>query len=343
MSMLPNPLMEDASMPPSDVYKTAGPLLVGSFLNFMLYGVLCNQVYIYYISFPKDRLMSKSIVRVLWLTETVQTIINITGIFDTFCYKFGNLSALNDIGLSWFGVPILSGFVGCVCQLFYAWRMYNFSKKAQWLSITLSMIACMQFSGAIISGVGARRYDHSLELQTDLKVKVATAIWLGGSALCDVAIALCMTYILSRANTGLKSTRILISRLIRLSIETGSITATLAVVCIALFLAYPNDNYYTSPAVCLVKVYSNTVLAVCNSRMTRRIRGGREDVTLHTYEFDLFDLSNGELDVELQNVQTNMNAESPLPLECPQGSEGNRKIPYGSFSDAKDVLGTKPT
>ncbi|KAK0200453.1 hypothetical protein DFS33DRAFT_1361690 [Desarmillaria ectypa] len=342
MPTLPSTLAEEAgSTVPSDLYKITGPLLIGTFLNLALYGVLCDQVYIYYISFPKDRLASKIIVYVLWLIESVQTVLNVYDMFDTFCYDFGNISELDGVHLSWFNVPILSGFVGCVCQLFYAWRMHKFTKKARWISITLSMVAFIQFSGAIVCGIQSRSYDHYSDLQMNLTVKVATMIWLGGSALCDAAIALCMTYLLSRAHTGLKSTRILISRLTRLTIETGTATATLAVIGIALFLVYPSNNYHTVPAICLVKVYSNTVLAVCNSRMTRRIRGGREDVTLHTYES--FDLSNGGLNIELQNTQTNTYAESSLRLEYPQGSESNEKaiglLPADGNGPIVNVLG----
>ncbi|KAK0489755.1 hypothetical protein EDD18DRAFT_1188174 [Armillaria luteobubalina] len=334
MPALPNVLVEYQS---PDINKITGPLLIGCFLNLTLYGVLCNQVYIYYLSFPKDHLVSKCIVYALWLTETVQTLISISDTFDIFCYDFGNLSELDDVHHTWFTAPVLSGCVGCVCQLFYAWRMYKFNKKARWLSIALSMIAFTQCGAAIACGVQGRRYDHFSQLQ--VKTRVTTMIWLGGSAVCDAAIALCMTYLLSRAHTGLKSTRVLISRLIRLTIETGTATATLAVIDIALFLAYPNNNYHTVPAICLVKVYSNTVLAVCNSRMTSRIRGGREDATLHSYESFA-----GELNIELRNAQTITNVESSLGLE---GDQIRKKpdiiLPVPSAPENGTTTVTKPT
>ncbi|PBK61034.1 hypothetical protein ARMSODRAFT_965443 [Armillaria solidipes] len=217
-------LAEEAGIAPSDLYELTGPLLIGCFLSLILYGILCDQVYIYYISFPKDNLTSKTVVYLLWLTETVQSATNIYYTFDTFCYDFGNVSGLDDVDITWFTMPVLSGFVGCVAQLFYAWRMYKFSKKARWLCVILSMIAFSQFSAAICCGIEVRNSVHYSNLQKNSKVKVTAIIWLGGSALCDTAIALCMTYLLSRAHTGLKSTRILLSRLIRLTIETGTIT-----------------------------------------------------------------------------------------------------------------------
>ncbi|SJL06877.1 uncharacterized protein ARMOST_10219 [Armillaria ostoyae] len=306
--------------------------LIGCFLGLILYGILCNQVCqwsypyphvldcplltsfkdIYYISFPKDDLASKTVVYVLWLTETVQTVIDIYDTFDTFCYNFGNVSGLNDAHPSWFMIPILSGFVGCIAQLFYTWRMYKFSKKARWLCIILSVIAFTQFAAAICCGIQTWNGSHYSNLQKNSKVRVMAVIWLGGSFLCDTAIALCMAYLLCRAQTGLKSTRILLSRLIRLSIETGTATAAIAAVHLALFLSY-NSNYSAVPVHCLTKMYSNTVLAVCNSRMTRRIRGGREDTTLHS--FDSFDLSIGGLNIELRDTETNTNADSSLRPE----------------------------
>ncbi|PBK86616.1 hypothetical protein ARMGADRAFT_1017314 [Armillaria gallica] len=125
-----------------------------------------------------------------------------------------------------------------------------------------------------------------------------------------------MTYLLSQAQTGLKSTRTLLSRLIRLSIETGTATA-------ALSFSTHNNNYPTVPANCLVKMYSNTVLAVCNSRMTRRIRGGREDTTFHS--FDSFDMSIGGLNIELRDTETNRNADSSLRPEFSQRRDDQEK------------------
>ncbi|KAK0234839.1 hypothetical protein EDD85DRAFT_95216 [Armillaria nabsnona] len=339
-------LAEEAGAAPSDLYKLTGPLLIGCFLSLILYGILCDQVYIYYISFPKDNLASKTVVYLLWLTETVQTVISIHDTFDTFCYDFGNLPGLNNVRLTWLTLPILSGFVGCIAQLFYAWRMYKFSKRARWLCIAISVIAFVQFAAAICCGIQVRNSGHYSNLQKNSKVRVTATIWLGARALCDTAIALGMTYLSRRAQTGLKSNRILLSRLIRLTIETGTATAAIAAIDMALFLACPNNNYHTIPANCLVKMYSNTVLAVCNSRMTGRIRGGREDTTLHS--FDSFDMSIGGLNIEVRDTETNTNADSSLRPGFFQRSDGEEKAiglddSFSNTGSTADVLSAKPT
>ncbi|PBK82097.1 hypothetical protein ARMGADRAFT_741851 [Armillaria gallica] len=339
-------LAEEAGVGPSDLYRTTGPLLIARFLGLMLYGILCHQVYIYYMSFPNDNLTSKTVVYLLWLAETVQIVSNTIDTFDMFCTNFGNVSGLDDIRLIWFNINILCGFVGCIAQLFYTWRMYKFSKKARWLCIILSVIAFTQFGASICCGIEVRNSGHYSNVQYNSKIKVAATIWLSGSFLCDTSIALSMTYFLRRSQTGLKSTRILLSRLIRLSIETGTATAVIAAVHLALFLFYRSNNYSTVPANVLVKLYSNTVLAVCNSRMTGRIRGGREDTTLHS--FDSFDMSIGGLNIELRDTETNRNADSSLRPEFSQRSDGGEKAiglddSFLITGSTAAVLSAKPT
>ncbi len=68
----------------------------------------------------KDNLASKTVVYLLWLTETVQTASSIYYAFDTFCYNFGNLSGLDDVNITWFTIPILTGFGAYLCMYVYA-------------------------------------------------------------------------------------------------------------------------------------------------------------------------------------------------------------------------------
>ncbi|KAK0485369.1 hypothetical protein EDD18DRAFT_1361051 [Armillaria luteobubalina] len=123
-------LAEEAGVAPSEVYKLTGPQLISCFLSLVLYGILCDQVYIYYISFPKDNLVSKMVVYLLWVTESAQTAIHIYDTFNMFCYEFGNIVVLDETEIASLIILIMSGFVGCIAQLFYAWWMYKFNKKS---------------------------------------------------------------------------------------------------------------------------------------------------------------------------------------------------------------------
>ncbi|PSR78307.1 hypothetical protein PHLCEN_2v7429 [Hermanssonia centrifuga] len=97
-----------ASGIPSDIAKLTGPVLLGDFFNWGLFGVLCVQTYIYYIAFPRDRLLPKFIVWFLFMQELLQTILVTRDAFTSFGFQFGNVIDLDNVALMWFSVPILT-------------------------------------------------------------------------------------------------------------------------------------------------------------------------------------------------------------------------------------------
>ena len=63
----------------------------------------------YYLAFPDDPLQNKLLAYGVFVFESVQTILLTATAFHSFAAGFGNLVALDRIGLIWFTVPIMSG------------------------------------------------------------------------------------------------------------------------------------------------------------------------------------------------------------------------------------------
>ncbi|KAJ7459611.1 hypothetical protein B0H11DRAFT_2242422 [Mycena galericulata] len=78
-------------------------------------------------------------------------------------------------------------------------------------------------------------------------------------------------------DTGFRQTHALVTKLIRLTIETGSLTALVALVTLVLFVALPGTVYFSTPANFMSILYANTLLAVLNARF--QILGGRSTYT----------------------------------------------------------------
>ncbi|KIJ37124.1 hypothetical protein M422DRAFT_50736 [Sphaerobolus stellatus SS14] len=93
------------------------------------------------------------------------------------------------------------------------------------------------------------------------------SVWLATSAIVDILVAICMTYLLLKRRTHFYQTQLLISRLIRLTIETGSGTAIVAMIDVTLFNTTKGTNLHACPAIVLAKLYTNTLLVVLNSRL----------------------------------------------------------------------------
>ncbi|GJE96365.1 hypothetical protein PsYK624_125600 [Phanerochaete sordida] len=253
-----------------DVLNLAGPLLLGHLFNICCYGVLSSQVYLYYLAFPRDRRLVKSVVYSLYALETLQTALLILSAYRAFAQHFGDVEILSTAYIDGFTIPILSGIISGIVQMFYARRVSILSGSKP-LGLVIVVLAVMQVAAAIVVGVRL-----SMVQTVDDFVHFApwsSAIWSGGSALCDTLIATCTTWLLLHADVQFPATKAMISRLIRIVVETGTLTATVAIANLVLFFAFPRAGYYSCGVLVIAKLYSTSLLVLLNSRM--RIAGAR--------------------------------------------------------------------
>ncbi|KAK0222792.1 hypothetical protein EDD85DRAFT_1027972 [Armillaria nabsnona] len=254
------------------IERLSGPLVVAYLLHWGLFGTLSVQLYLYYLAFPKDRKSTKYLVYGGYIIEFVQTMLFTHDAFATFGYGFGDVEALTRVHFYWFTVPIMSAVVVCVGQVFYAYRIFMLSKSR----IVPLFVICLSLTNsvaAIITGAYCFPTGSITELN-NRKMSISVGIWCVASALCDIIIAL------MRSNTGFRRTRILVSKLIRLTIETGTVTAVVVLLGLVLFFVFPHQTFYGTASAILPKLYANGILMVLNSRI--RIVGGRDTYTSST-------------------------------------------------------------
>ncbi len=63
---------------------------------------------LYYTAFPNDRWGSKALVYLVYVLELLQTIILTRDAYITWGINFSNIEILDEQGLTWFGVPVLT-------------------------------------------------------------------------------------------------------------------------------------------------------------------------------------------------------------------------------------------
>ncbi|KAF8956589.1 hypothetical protein BDZ97DRAFT_182300 [Flammula alnicola] len=257
--------MSTAAGAAPDLSRTAGPLLIGYLVNWGLFGVLSVQVYLYYLAFPKDQMSTKALVYGDYILEATQTFLLTTSAFRSFATGFGNPEVLNNVDILWFSVPILSGKAAFVAQAFYAYRISVLSQK-KYVAAIVMLFLLIQLGGAFTISAQVKQ----AKLFTNFLKKnsfIALGVWQGGSAACDVIIAISMTYYLRSRDSGVMETHVLITRVIRLIVETGTLTATIAIVTLILNYLPGQPTYYQASVGALGKVYSNSMMVVFNSRM----------------------------------------------------------------------------
>jgi len=141
--------------------------------------------------------------------------------------------------------------------------------------IVICILSIASICSALVSSAfffGAKRFTSLLSVN-DIYSFASITAWNGIGAICDISIALSMPYYLMRHGTGLPSTHILIVRLVRLLIETGGLTAIMAILHACLYAS--QSEFFVIPGLCMSKIYATTMLVIFNNRI--KISGGRFD------------------------------------------------------------------
>ncbi|KJA25583.1 hypothetical protein HYPSUDRAFT_37628 [Hypholoma sublateritium FD-334 SS-4] len=76
-----------------------------------------------------------------------------------------------------------------------------------------------------------------------------------------------MVYYLKKRDTGFQETHNIVKRLVRLTIETGLVTASFSIITMVVAYISGDTPYYQIPMLILAKMYSNSMIAALNSRM----------------------------------------------------------------------------
>ncbi|PFH47010.1 hypothetical protein AMATHDRAFT_50616 [Amanita thiersii Skay4041] len=255
--------------------------LTGIILSWNLYGILTVQTYLYYLAFPKDRKWTKCVVYAIYVLETVHTVIVTIG-YNTFvdiplAHPPVPIGQIVSNSLMFIFIPVTGGLaisesidgnpVSLITTSVYAYRIrvVTQSRIVAWVLLVLS---CVQFIAAVIfvagpiSGSAIREYISWLTGDGSLVLKrrnpIMAYIWLGVSVVCDVTVATIMVYALSKERILSKEMRWRISKLLRLTMETGAVTAT----------SSWTKALYLVPMIILSKVYANALMVLLNNRMS---------------------------------------------------------------------------
>lgn len=261
------------------IAASTGPQLFGFLLNYMLMGMLAVQVYYYYISFPRDHFRIKVIVYTVSTLQLAQTILMGYSAYRIFGVGYGDLDALDENQVDWFDVCVLGSIIPSCVEAFYAIRLYSFSKSKLASSI-ISFLAFVQAVCGIVQAV----FSKLTAVNSKLTEKpIVVIIWMVSGVLCDILIVVSMTYYLKKRQPPTLTPRMknAITRILRYTVETGALTATVAIILLVLFLATPGNDYYAVPNRALAALYSNSLLFLLNARVV--VVGGRTDISTEDF------------------------------------------------------------
>ncbi|KAJ7138534.1 hypothetical protein C8R43DRAFT_607308 [Mycena crocata] len=242
-----------------------GPMVLGYMWRYCLYGMLLVQFYTYTEGFPKDRVGIKAVVWSMFVLETAFTILTTVAAWKMFGTGWGDTDTLLILDITWAPLPELNGILAGIAQSFYIWRIWRLTNKI-WIPISIGCVMLVQVVAAFYFGIEIAMEGMIVEKLNGLSSEIT--LWLTGSAICDLLITISLVFMLSRRKTNSKFQRTsgLINKLIRFSVETGSVTSLGATIEVVLWLACRQWNFHFILFLSLGKLYSNMLMATLNCR-----------------------------------------------------------------------------
>ncbi|KAH9933136.1 uncharacterized protein BXZ73DRAFT_89798 [Epithele typhae] len=249
-------MADDSTQPPVSP-ETLLRYLIGALFCWMLFGISTVQLYIYHVSFPRDRFAIRASVYTIFALDIFQSIVVACEAWQTLCAGWGRPVNLQFPGWTFTGLPIVSSVISIWVQTFYAWRIYQLGK---WRVVPIIiMITALAQAGAACAIAISFISLKDIERLHDTDMFARTIVWLGGSAFTDMTIMISMVYLLYNVREKTRDFE-------RSEFMTGCACALSAVLELGFFLGLPDTNIHLIIALILSKVYSNTLMTSLNSR-----------------------------------------------------------------------------
>ncbi|KAF8522549.1 hypothetical protein JB92DRAFT_2887901 [Gautieria morchelliformis] len=239
-----------------------GPMLVGTFFSTILYGVVVVQAFIYYQTYKRDATWIRYFILYLVICETLATGFDIGMMYEPLVLRYATPRATTILPIMLVADPIMTVFISTPVQLFIGWRIKTLN-GSRLLPAIICVFALSALAGGISTTVAAAIFHEFAKVH---QYDGAVITWLASSAAADICITGCLVWSLHKRRTGYSATDDILNKLIRLTLQTGAITALSATLDVVLFLAAPDTTLNFIWNFSLSKLYTNSLLSTLNAR-----------------------------------------------------------------------------
>ncbi|KAJ3743233.1 hypothetical protein DFH05DRAFT_1300540 [Lentinula detonsa] len=239
-----------------------GPMLIGVFLNMILYGVLLNQMFFYYKTYPLDSLWVRIFVAYLLMLETANTAIDMAMMYQPLIAEYGTEEAVMYFPTLFLLEPILIVLISTPIQTFFAWRIRKIT-QTYWISGIVVALALASSVGGFVTGVKIAK----LKLFADKpELHWSALLWFITACVADLVITATLVWNLAQRKTGFAITDSVVDKIIKMTVQTGMITSICAIGDVAFFMALPHTGLNFLWDLTLSKLYTNCLMSTLNAR-----------------------------------------------------------------------------
>ncbi|KAJ7727958.1 hypothetical protein B0H16DRAFT_1778261 [Mycena metata] len=263
----------------ANVGLTLGALLLGVLIASTAYGITIVQTYIYFERFPKDDMINKMTVWLLFSLETFHAAISWYMIYYYLILNFGNLGTFAERPLwSLSALVVVTHVIEFTRQCFYARRVYFLSGRSLIISTVILLLGSLGAAKTLLLQTFIQQYMY---VPLFLCILVLTRLFerwgvtsIVGQTAADMVITATSIYYLKAGKT-----ESLLDKLLLWTGSTGMLTSAISLAFLGAFVGAPDALIYLALDQILTRVYVNTLLATLNFRAVLRGRGKEDDST----------------------------------------------------------------
>ncbi|KAF5372989.1 hypothetical protein D9758_001662 [Tetrapyrgos nigripes] len=225
----------------------------------------------YFKNYPSDKPILKVLVGVSLFTGGVM---QFAGYTEVYLYMITHWGDQDYLERQWWPVQVFlvsSAITVMIVQFFLIHRHWNLSRNVP-ISVVLSVLVLTAFSGSI--SVATVIVKHPRFEQRHF-IRVPVFVWLLAQSVTDIAIAAALVVQLNTLTTLSQEAESIVRRLVRQSIQTGSITSCLALSTLIVYIFHETSNIETALTWILTPLYLATLFANLNSRQVDRSSNSR--------------------------------------------------------------------
>ncbi|GAW00426.1 hypothetical protein LENED_001943 [Lentinula edodes] len=256
--------MADSTAPVFHVELVFGPMLIGVYFNMILFGVLLNQMHFYFQNYKADALWIKCLVAYLFVVETANTVFDMVIMYQPLITEYGTEKAVANFPTLFMTEPIVVVLVSMPIQCFFAWRISKIT-KSYIIPGFIVVLALTSATGGFITGIKVAILKLFIKKP---ELHWSALLWFLPSCVADIIITITLVRSLSKRKTGFGATNTMIDKLIRMTVQTGMITAICAIGDVACFMALPVRHTAINFTwdLALAKLYTNCLMSTLNAR-----------------------------------------------------------------------------
>ncbi|KLO13221.1 hypothetical protein SCHPADRAFT_904406 [Schizopora paradoxa] len=215
-----------------------GPIVCGTFASVFAYGIMVVQCHFYFQWYKNDKIYVKLVVVTLLILDTVGVALNVAGVYKYVVSSFDDIAGVANANFGIISYPILTGVTAFIVQCFFGRRIRILTGSTA-ISIIIYIASFVQLLAAIGTSI-AGSLIHKLDKFDS--TKTISLVWLSGSLVTDLLIAVALVICLHNSRTGFDRLDNIISRLIKFTVQTGVLTTSFALAVIIAFVISPGNT-----------------------------------------------------------------------------------------------------